>query len=83
MIAGTLLHRVTGPARNGSELGPSPGGEGRARRRHRRGRPDGVVEGIEDPRQRFCLGVHGTRNTRSRIPGDAKIFAALIEAASA
>ena len=42
--------------------------------------PDGVVEGIEDPRRRFCLGVQWHPEF-AIDPGDARIFAALIEAA--
>ena len=43
--------------------------------------PDGVIEGIEDPRRRFCLGVQWHPEF-AIDPGDAKIFAALIAAAS-
>lgn len=44
--------------------------------------PDGVIEGIEDPRYRFCLGVqwHPELDVSA---GDAKIFAAFIDAARA
>ncbi len=42
--------------------------------------PDGVIEGIEDPRRRFCLGLQWHPEF-AIDPGDAKIFAALIEAA--
>ena len=41
--------------------------------------PDGVIEGIEAPRYRFCLGVQW-HPEYSINPGDPKIFAALIEA---
>ena len=41
--------------------------------------PDGVIEGIEDPRRRFCLGVQWHPEF-AIDPGDAKIFAALIAA---
>ncbi len=41
---------------------------------------DGVIEGIEDPRRRFCLGVQWHPEFLID-PGDARIFAALIEAA--
>lgn len=44
--------------------------------------PDGVAEGIEDPRYRFCLGVQWHPEFLID-PGDARIFAALIQAASA
>ena len=41
--------------------------------------PDGVIEGIEDPSQRFCLGVqwHPEYDISA---GDAKIFAAFVDA---
>lgn len=44
--------------------------------------PDGVIEGIEDPRYRFCLGVqwHPELDVSE---GDGKIFAAFIDAARA
>jgi putative glutamine amidotransferase len=42
--------------------------------------PDGVIEGIEDPRRRFCLGVQW-HPEYAIDPGDARIFKALIEAA--
>ncbi len=42
--------------------------------------PDGVIEGIEDPRRRFCLGVQWHPEFLID-PGDARLFAALIDAA--
>ena len=41
--------------------------------------PDGVIEGIEDPRYGFCLGVQWHPEFHTD-PGDALIFRALIEA---
>jgi putative glutamine amidotransferase len=41
--------------------------------------PDGVIEGIEDPRHRFCLGVQWHPEFHTD-PGDALIFRALVEA---
>ena len=41
--------------------------------------PDGVVEGIEDPRYRFCIGVQWHPEFHTD-PGDALIFRALVEA---
>ncbi len=41
--------------------------------------PDGVIEGIEDPRQRFCLGVEWHPEF-TLSDGDAAIFRALIAA---
>jgi putative glutamine amidotransferase len=58
VVAGTLLHRITGVESLGvnsahhqavKEAGPGLVIDAVAE--------DGVVEGIEDPRQRFCLGV--------------------------
>jgi putative glutamine amidotransferase len=43
--------------------------------------PDGVIEGIEAPGRRFCLGVQWHPEFLID-PGDARIFAALIEAAA-
>jgi putative glutamine amidotransferase len=41
--------------------------------------PDGVIEGIEDPRYRFCLGVQWHPEFHTD-PGDALIFRALVAA---
>ena len=41
--------------------------------------PDGVIEGIEDPRHRFCLGVQWHPEFFID-PGDRRIFDALIAA---
>ena len=43
--------------------------------------PDGVAEGVEDPRRRFCLGVQWHPEFLID-PGDARIFHAFIAAAS-
>ena len=43
--------------------------------------PDGVIEGIEDPRRRFCLGVQWHPEYLID-PGDGRIFAALVAAAA-
>jgi putative glutamine amidotransferase len=42
---------------------------------------DGVIEGIEDPRHRFCLGVQWHPEF-AISPGDLKIFEAFIAASS-
>jgi putative glutamine amidotransferase len=81
VVEGTLLHRVTGRA------------EMQVNSAHHQAvkevavgivvdavAPDGVVEGIEDPNRHFCLGVQW-HPEYGIDPGDAKIFAALIEAA--
>jgi putative glutamine amidotransferase len=44
--------------------------------------PDGVIEGIEDPSKKFCLGVQWHPEYLID-PGDAHIFAALVAAANA
>jgi len=41
--------------------------------------PDGVIEGIEDPHRRFCIGVQWHPEFLID-PGDAKLFAALLAA---
>jgi putative glutamine amidotransferase len=77
---GTLLHRIVGTstmAVNSShhqavrDPGPHAIIDATA--------PDGVIEGIEDPRQKFCLGVQW--HPEFLIDrGDARIFAAFIAA---
>ena len=42
--------------------------------------PDGVIEGIEDPRRRFCLGVQW-HPEYLLSEGDQRIFSAFIAAA--
>jgi putative glutamine amidotransferase len=80
VIEGTLLHRVTGRARMNVNSAHHQAVKDVAQ-----GvvvdavAPDGVIEGIEDPRQRFCLGVQW-HPEYGIDPGDAKIFAALIAA---
>ena len=43
--------------------------------------PDGIIEAIEDPKHRFCLGVQWHPEFHID-PGDARIFAALLAAAA-
>jgi putative glutamine amidotransferase len=78
---GTLLHRITRMAEmpvNSAhhqavkEAGPGLVIDARA--------PDGIVEGIEDPRRRFVLGVEW-HPEYALSKGDERIFSALIEAA--
>ena len=78
---GTLLHRITGLAEMAvnsahhqavRDTGPGIVVNARA--------PDGVIEGIEDPSRRFCLGVEW-HPEYAIGPGDDRIFDALIEAA--
>jgi putative glutamine amidotransferase len=79
---GTLLHRVTGADRMAvnsahhqavKALGPGVVVDAVA--------PDGVIEGIEDPRRRFCLGVQW-HPEYGLSDGDRRIFAAFIAACS-
>jgi putative glutamine amidotransferase len=42
--------------------------------------PDGVIEGIEEPTQRFCIGVQWHPEFFAD-PGDKAIFAAFVAAA--
>jgi putative glutamine amidotransferase len=78
---GTLLHRITGAAKlavnsahhqAAKTVGPGVVVDAAS--------SDGVIEGIEDPRYRFCLGVqwHPEYGVSA---GDEKIFAAFVAAA--
>ncbi len=82
ITAGTLLHRIVGAAsmrvntsHHQAVRSPGPAAMVNATA------PDGVVEGIEDPGRRFCLGVQWHPEFLID-PGDARIFAALIQAAA-
>jgi putative glutamine amidotransferase len=82
VIPGTLLHRITGAAEmqvNSShhQAVLSPG----LRAVVDAVAEDGVIEGIEDPGFRFCLGVQWHPEFLID-PGDARIFAALVAAAA-
>ncbi|HXP31648.1 MAG TPA: gamma-glutamyl-gamma-aminobutyrate hydrolase family protein [Stellaceae bacterium] len=79
---GTLLHRITGAdelavnsAHHQAVKNPGPGIVVDAVA------PDGVIEGIEDPRRRFCLGVQW-HPEYGISPGDPRIFLAFIAAAA-
>jgi len=80
IAAGTLLHRITAAdalAVNSAhhqavkDIGPGVVVDAVA--------PDGVIEGIEDPRRRFCLGVQW-HPEYGLSEGDRRIFAAFIAA---
>jgi putative glutamine amidotransferase len=82
VVEGTLLHRITGARRlavnsahhqAAKDVGPGVVVDATA--------DDGVIEGIEDPRRRFCLGVQW-HPEYSINDGDARIFAAFIRAAA-
>ncbi len=83
VVPGTLLHRLTGTERllvnsahhqAAETVGPGILVSGRA--------PDGVIEAIEDPRRRFCLGVQWHPEYRIG-PGDVAILEGLIAAGRA
>ncbi len=80
VVAGTRLHRIVGvPSIDVNsthhqavkEAGPSLVVDAVA--------PDGVIEGIEDPRRRFCLGVQWHPEYRITA-ADAALFAAFVAA---
>ena len=78
---GTLLHRITGsgelPVNSAHHQAAKDAPDGVTVSAVA---PDGVIEAIEAPRYRFCLGVQWHPEYRIN-PGDPKIFAALVEAA--
>ena len=81
--SGTLLHRIVGATEMQVNSRASSGGarSGSARGGQRdRARP--VIEGIEDARYRFCLGVQWHPEFFID-PGDRRIFDALIAACRA
>lgn len=82
VVAGTFLHRIAAVERlavNSAHhqavkaVGPGVVIDAVA--------PDGVVEGIEDPRRRFCLGVQWHPEFEIN-EADRRIFRAFVEAAS-
>ncbi|AHJ62227.1 Glutamine amidotransferase, class I [Granulibacter bethesdensis] len=80
ILPGTLLHRIVGAeqmqvnsAHHQAVRAPGPHAHTNAVA------PDGVVEGIEDTRYRFCLGLQWHPEFLID-PGDARIFAAFITA---
>lgn len=80
---GTLLHRIVGAtemrvnsAHHQAVRHPGPRAIVNAIA------PDQVIEGVEDPRYRFCLGVQWHPEF-SIDPGDRRIFDALVAAAAA
>ena len=83
VVPGTLLHRIVGAtvmavntAHHQAVADPGPHAVIDARA------SDGVIEGIEDPRQRFALGVQWHPEF-GIDPGDRRIFDALVAAARA
>lgn len=83
VTAGTLLHRIVGAATmavNSShhQAVRTPGLHAVVNAVA----PDGVIEGLEDPRYRFCLGVQWHPEFLID-PGDRRIFDAFVAAAGA
>ncbi|MBS0559444.1 MAG: gamma-glutamyl-gamma-aminobutyrate hydrolase family protein [Proteobacteria bacterium] len=80
VVPGTLLHRIVGSAsmRVNSSHHQAVRDPGRGAVVNATA-PDGVIEGIEDPAHRFCLGVQWHPEFLID-PGDRRIFDALIAA---
>jgi putative glutamine amidotransferase len=82
IVAGTLLHRVVKelelPVNSAHHQAVKNVGQGIVINALA---PDGVIEGIEDPRRRFCIGVEW-HPEYSISPGDDRIFDAFIRAAA-
>jgi putative glutamine amidotransferase len=81
IASGTLLSEIVGTARmavnsahHQAALAVGPGVVINARA------PDGVIEGIEDPRRKYCIGVQW-HPEYAVDPADPRIFSAFIEAA--
>jgi putative glutamine amidotransferase len=78
ILPGTLLHKLAGPRMRVNtshhQAVKNPG-----RSTINAVAPDGVIEGIEDPAQKFCLGVQWHPEYLID-PGDRAIFAALVAA---
>lgn len=80
LVPGTLLHRIVGTA--SMQVNSAHHQAVRHAGAHavvNARAADGVIEGIEDPRQRFCLGVQWHPEFHID-PGDRRIFDALIAA---
>jgi putative glutamine amidotransferase len=80
ILPGTLLHRIVGSEtmQVNSSHHQAVRDPGSARINARA--PDGVIEGIEDTRYRFCLGLQWHPEFLID-PGDARVFGALIDEA--
>lgn len=82
IVVGTLLHRVVKelelPVNSAHHQAVKAVGSGIVVNALA---PDGVIEGIEDPRRRFCIGVEW-HPEYSISPGDDRIFDAFIRAAA-
>jgi putative glutamine amidotransferase len=82
IVAGTLLHRVVKelelPVNSAHHQAVKAVGQGIVVNAVA---PDGVIEGIEDPRRRFVIGVEW-HPEYSISPGDDRIFDAFIRAAA-
>jgi len=84
IVEGTLLHRIVGariiPVNSAHHQAAKPGKvDGLVVNSTA---PDGVIEGIEAPRYRFCLGVQWHPEYRIS-PADDRVFEAFVDAARA
>jgi len=77
---GTLLHRITGTTTMQVNTSHHQAVRDPGRSIVNAIAPDGVIEGVEDPAQKFCLGVQWHPEYLID-PGDKAIFAALVAAA--
>jgi putative glutamine amidotransferase len=80
IVPGTLLHRITGQTTMQVNTSHHQAVRDAGRSLVNAVAPDGVIEGVEDPSQKFCLGVQWHPEYLVDA-GDAAIFAAFIEAA--
>jgi putative glutamine amidotransferase len=76
---GTLLHKITGGGSMKVNSSHHQAVRDAGRSRINAVAADGVIEGIEDPAQRFCIGVQWHPEYLIG-PGDVAIYAALIAA---
>ena len=80
ILPGTMLHRIVGGesmmVNSSHHQAVREPGAARVNARA----PDGVIEGIEDPRFRFCLGLQWHPEFLIDA-GDARVFAALVDEA--
>lgn len=81
ILPGTLLERITAAATMRVNTSHHQAVRSPGRAVVNAVAPDGVIEGIEDPSRKFCLGVQWHPEYLID-PGDTRIFAALIAAAN-
>lgn len=80
ILPGTLLHKITGSATMQVNTSHHQAVRSPGRATINALAPDGVIEGIESPLHKFCLGVQWHPEYLID-PGDISLFSALVEAA--